>query len=275
MKDQTLMRAEPNDEMTPSASEAYHVATRNPSTTKRFFKAHEIHYEPRIQRLAAEAPTNLHIGRAIPWSAELLDLNVSLDRAILQRRSIRGFSGSNLSPSELSTLLFYSCGIQAVSRLADDRNSYYRNVANSGNLGSCEIFVIALNVDDLPPGIYHYDSLTAGLSNVRSGQYQQWLGEFVLYQSELASAAALMVVVGAVGRLKSKYGERGYRLALLDAGHVSQNVYLIATALGLSVCATAGFIDEELDRALRIDGLDYASMLVLGLGHRNEIDAQL
>jgi len=56
---------------------------------------------------------------------------------------------------------------------------------------------------------------------------------------------------------------------LLDAGHVSQNFNLIATALELIVCTTAGFIDDELDSALHLDGLENASMLTVFVGNKN------
>ena len=65
-----------------------------------------------------------------------------------------------------------------------------------------------------------------------------------------------------------KYSLRGYRFGLLDVGHVSQNLYLVASALGLQVCATAGFIDDVLDSALGLDGLDVASMLMVLVGGR-------
>ena len=53
---------------------------------------------------------------------------------------------------------------------------------------------------------------------------------------------------------------------MLDVGHVSQNLYLVATAMGLQVCATAGFIDDAVDAALGLDDLDAASMLVVLVG---------
>jgi SagB-type dehydrogenase family enzyme len=74
------------------------------------------------------------------------------------------------------------------------------------------------------------------------------------------------VLTAAVGRLAAKYGPRAYRLALLDVGHVSQNIHLVATAIGLNVCATAGFIDDELDGALGLDGIDVATMLTVLVG---------
>jgi SagB-type dehydrogenase family enzyme len=250
-----------------SLSDEFHVATRNTSTVKRFYKAHEIHYSAEVKELTSSAPEKLAVGKALTLHAPLADLAMPLGDAIKLRRSGRQFAQSPIDPSDLQSLLFYSCGVRSVSQMADTTPIYHRNVASSGNLGSCEIFVIAHNVSGLSAGIYHFDSGTGSLGLIRHGSYRSWLQERVLYQIELASAAALLVFVGAVGRLKTKYGERGYRLALIDAGHVSQNAYLICTALGLTVTATAGFIDEELDRALNLDGLDYASLLTMAIGN--------
>lgn len=101
---------------------------------------------------------------------------------------------------------------------------------------------------------------------IREGEFGLWLKSSVFYQPEFADAAVLLVLVSSVKRLTSKYGIRGYRLALMDVGHVSQNIQLAATALGLNVCATAGFIDDKVDEFVSIDGIDVASMLVVAIG---------
>lgn len=80
------------------------------------------------------------------------------------------------------------------------------------------------------------------------------------------TAAVALVLTSAIGRLQAKYGTRGYRFGLFDVGHVSEDIYLAGTGLGLQVCATAGFIDEEVDRTLGLDGLERATMLVLLIG---------
>ena len=98
------------------------------------------------------------------------------------------------------------------------------------------------------------------------GHYASWLRELVLFQAEFAAAAVAVIVTSAFGRLTAKYGPRGYRLPLFDVGHVSQNFYLCATALGLAVCATAGFIDEAVNSALGLDGLQAGASLVLLVG---------
>ena len=63
-----------------------------------------------------------------------------------------------------------------------------------------------------------------------------------------------------------KYGERGYRFMLLEAGHIAQNALLAANALGLGACPFGGFIDDDLDRLLGIDGLDEVSLYLIGVG---------
>jgi len=88
----------------------------------------------------------------------------------------------------------------------------------------------------------------------------------VFYQGEFADAAMQVALTCSIGRLMEKYGSRGYRLGLLDAGHVSQTLYLVSAALGLNVCACAGFIDDEMDRAIGLDGITHATLLMVGIG---------
>jgi SagB-type dehydrogenase family enzyme len=52
-----------------------------------------------------------------------------------------------------------------------------------------------------------------------------------------------------------KFGERGYRYLLLDAGHICQNLYLAAEALGCGACAVGSFDDGELNSTLGLDGV--------------------
>lgn len=250
-------------------SDEFHAATRNTSTVKRFYKAHEIHYSAEVKELTASAAEAMSVGSPTPLDGALINSPMPLFEAIRTRSSERAFSERSLSSSCLRSLLFHACGVRTTTSLADGTPVFRRNVANSGNLGSCEVFLLTHDVDSVRPGIYHYDSLAGTVGLLKEGNFRTWLREFALYQTELADAPLIIVLAGAVGRLKQKYGDRGYRLALIDVGHVSQNFYLVATALGLAITATAGFIDEELDRALDLDGLDDAALLVMAVGHRS------
>jgi SagB-type dehydrogenase family enzyme len=183
--------------------------------------------------------------------------------AIEARRSSRTFDRNfAVDLKAISTILYLSCGTRKqIGSLA-----LKRNTPNSGNLGSIEIYVVALSIQDVEPGIYHYDSVDCALTQLNTGNFRLWIREFVCYQSEFSDCSALLILTSNVGRLKAKYGERGYRLGLLDAGHVSQNIQLVCTSIGLAVCATAGFIDDEVNRTLRLDGLRDATVLCLAVG---------
>ena len=76
----------------------------------------------------------------------------------------------------------------------------------------------------------------------------------------MVGAALAVALTGISMKTKLKYGERGYRFLLFEAGHIMQNLLLVASALGVSALPIGGFVDAELDSALGIDGLDEVSL---------------
>ena len=67
-------------------------------------------------------------------------------------------------------------------------------------------------------------------------------------------------------RTQNKYGERGYRYVLLEAGHVGQNLALAAEALGLRCAPLAGTRDETIETLLDIDGVTESLVYTLVFG---------
>ena len=76
----------------------------------------------------------------------------------------------------------------------------------------------------------------------------------------------LLAITGVFDRTQVKYGERGYRYALLEAGHVGQNVYLATQALGLGCCGLAGTRDLAIEELLGIDGVTESLLYTLVIG---------
>jgi SagB-type dehydrogenase family enzyme len=247
-------------------ADAYHSATRNPGATKGLYKAHEVHYSPYVQQLAVEAPLHLDDLPRVALPVARAPVPMPIDEAITHRASGRRYGPDPLPAEHLATLLYLGNGVREVVRIGGEVLFYQRNVTNSGNLGSVEIFPLVMNVAGIAPGIYHFDSVRHDLARIHSGQFRTWLMERVLFQREFPAAAVALILTSAIGRLQAKYGPRGYRFGLFDVGHVSENIYLVGTGLALQVCATAGFIDEEVDRTLGFDGLERATMLVLLIG---------
>jgi SagB-type dehydrogenase family enzyme len=71
-------------------------------------------------------------------------------------------------------------------------------------------------------------------------------------------------------RTRFKYGLRGYRFALLEAGHVVQNVLLACTALGLAAVPVGGFYDRPVDALLGADGVNESVVYAVSLGRPAE-----
>ena len=74
--------------------------------------------------------------------------------------------------------------------------------------------------------------------------------------------------IGLVSSTLLRYRERAYRYALLEAGHIGQNVYLAAEAAGLGACAVGAFFDDAVNRLLEIDGVEEAALMLVPVGPR-------
>src|SRR6185503_6804650 len=86
----------------------------------------------------------------------------------------------------------------------------------------------------------------------------------------VAGAAALFCLAGCFPRHERKYGEGGYRMLVAEAGHISQNLILAATALGLSARPFGGVFDDLLNRGLGLEGADEQFLLAVIVGHTGD-----
>jgi SagB-type dehydrogenase family enzyme len=90
-------------------------------------------------------------------------------------------------------------------------------------------------------------------------------------QNTIPQAASLTIFITALfERTVFKYGERGYRFILLEAGHVAQNINLVAAALGLGCLNIGGFFDREIDDFLSLDGITHSTIYMIAIGKRRE-----
>jgi SagB-type dehydrogenase family enzyme len=83
----------------------------------------------------------------------------------------------------------------------------------------------------------------------------------------VAGAATMICLTGNFPRHERKYGEGGYRMLIAEAGHISQNLVLAATALGLSARPFGGVFDELMNRDLGLEGEDEQFLLSVLVGH--------
>lgn len=185
---------------------------------------------------------------------------LNLATAIATRRSHRRYNvQSQLSLHQLSQLLFLAQGITW-----DERE--FRTVPSSGALYPLEIYPIVHRVNGLEPGLYHHAVQAHKLELVKAGDLRQPLIRAGLNQDFLGEAQVCFVVSGIFQRTRWKYHERTYRYVLMEAGHLGQNLYLAATAMGLGVCGIGAFFDDPLNQLLGIDGKEEAALYLVTVG---------
>lgn len=166
---------------------------------------------------------------------------VSVEEALSRRRSVREYRNDPLTLAELGQLLWAAQGITLPS-------SGFRTAPSAGATYPLELYVSVRRggVVGLPAGIYHYDPLTHSLELVKEGDFSSDIYRASLNQEWVRRAAACIIITADFSRTTSRYGARGERYVYMEAGHVGQNIYLQATALGLGTVAVGAFHDDQL-----------------------------
>lgn len=178
--------------------------------------------------------------------------NVTLNAAVYSRHSRRKFSDKALSLAELAYLLWATQGV----RKKTDKISL-RTVPSGGARHPLETYIFVQRVDGLEPGLYHYLPLDHKLELVKDaasfeGDSEQMLNEALLDHN--FGAAVTFIWTAFPYRSERAYAFEAYRLILLDAGHVCQNLYLACEAIGAGTCAVGAYDQEKSDRLLNVDG---------------------
>lgn len=190
------------------------------------------------------------------------EINETFSDVFKKRASSRHFSKEYIAQNTLGSLLHNSLGYVSCSHEEEWRRSY----PSPGARYSIEAYLICpFGAEGVWPGVYHYNVQKHGLVTLSAKEDDARLDELVTYEWA-KTAPILLVLTGVFWRMQNKYGERGYRYVLLEAGHISQNVHLISTALGLSCCGLAGTNDEKIEQRLGIDGISESILLSIAVG---------
>jgi len=167
---------------------------------------------------------------------------------INKRHTTRAFKNEPLSIMDLSQLLFGMSGLTRVfPKFA------FRTIPSAGALYPIEIYAIINNVDGIEQGIYHYNIEKHELECLKQGDFKKSVAEACYGQRMLQKSAVNFVWTAIIERTRITYAERAYRYIYLDCGHLAQNFYLAAEALGLNVCAVGAYYDDEINKILDLD----------------------
>lgn len=199
-------------------------------------------------------------------------LNVSLEETLINRRSVREFKPGYIDFGQLSKILALSYGPSAKALFYKFEVQPYiylfRTAPSAGALYACEVYILCHKVKGLNKGIYYFNSDKLQLELLRKGAWWEKFLNSLIDQPYAKDASCAIIISANFGKIKYKYGERGYRYVLLDAGHIGENIYLTATALNLAIVGICGFYDDKVNELLRIDGYSESVIYILVLGKK-------
>jgi SagB-type dehydrogenase family enzyme len=170
------------------------------------------------------------------------DSEVSVEEALVTRRSVRNYTGEPLTLRDVSQLFWAAQGITDPMGL--------RTAPSAGALYPLEVYVVVGDVEGLERGVYKYRPAEHGLMKVLEGDRREELAKAALGQACVGEGAIDMVIAAVYERTTAKYGERGVRYVHMEAGHAAQNICLQATALRLGTVTVGAFHDEQVKSVL-------------------------
>jgi SagB-type dehydrogenase family enzyme len=188
-----------------------------------------------------------------------------LSRLLAQRQSCRAFAPKPMPLPTLARLLANAYGAIDTSMRDNGLLGITRPIPSAGGLYPLTLRVALKRTASIADGVYQYNVLHHCLEpeTLAAGDVR----EHLLAQYFLRDASLVIILSAVFARTLKKYGARGYRYILLEAGHVAQNICLTATELGLGSLCVGGFRDHRLNRALGLDQRREAVVYCVGVGH--------
>jgi SagB-type dehydrogenase family enzyme len=154
-----------------------------------------------------------------------------LQEILLGRKSEREYIGP-ITFNELSNIIYYSCG------LLPENGACRRMYPSAGARYPIECYILTKSVDNLSPGVYHYNVKKNTFETLLSEDISAEIEGMLINQNALfKNLSALFVLTTVLSRTEVKYGIHSYNFSLLEAGHIAQNMYLIAQTQRVGICA--------------------------------------
>jgi putative peptide maturation dehydrogenase len=202
----------------------------------------------------------------------LVERKGELYDVLLRRRTTRSFDrGAPLAQWELAVVLRYVFGYHGYVPLLGQVTTLKRTSPSAGGFHPIEAYPLILAVDELDPGLYHYNPAEHALELLAPlgvEEARAAANAFVCGQTYFGDAHVVIVLAARFDRAFWKY--RNHRKALtalmMDAAHLSQTLYLVATELGLGAFVTAAVNNVDIEERLGIDGYREGVLAVCGFG---------
>jgi SagB-type dehydrogenase family enzyme len=216
----------------------------------------------------------------LPKNFEDLELNNDILSVINNRKSSRIYTQETMSLLQLSYLLWTTQGVK------DIRGRSYatiRTVPCGGARHEFECYMLIQNVEGLEDGSYHYLPMEhkielldtkAALEERLGIQYRDLMVATINGQLWGAKSNVIFHYSMVAYRAEWRYGIRAHRTALIDAGHVTENLYIACSAANIGTCAIGSVNPPLCDQIFELDGVEEFSFYGATVGMISESNAQ-
>ena len=188
-------------------------------------------------------------------------------RVLMARKTHRRFSKQQLPLETVSQLLSLVWGVNGYLHTPRFGKLLQKTSPSAGARHPGEVYLMALRVKGLSPGLYHYHPAHHHLETIRTNATREKAWLYCARQNFAKNAGALFLMTAVFRRTMWKYHlARPYRVVLLDAGHLCQTFCLVATWLGLAPFCTAALKDTLIEEDLGIDGIRESVLYIAGVG---------
>lgn len=187
---------------------------------------------------------NVKTPATIALPSPIYKSNVSIEEALLKRRSVREYKDEPISLQQVSQLLWAAQGITSTIGL--------RTAPSAGALYPLEIYLIVGNVIGLAPGVYHYVPTIHMLELMSEGDKRNNLARAALAQNDVQHGSVDIVISAIYQKTTVKYGDRGKRYVYMEAGHAAENIYLQVISLGLGTVTIGAFDNSAVKSVLNL-----------------------
>jgi putative peptide maturation dehydrogenase len=228
----------------------------------------------RLVELHGQPPPHFHLADQARSELELplVRHDDGVFAALSKRRTVRAFDpDAAVTTGELGTLLYEVFGCRGYAPLGAGLTALKKTSPSGGGLHPIEAYVLVRNVAGVDPGLYHYRSDRHALElrePLGDAATRELAVRFTSGQSYFGDAGALFILTARFHRSFWKYRKhrRAYGVLLLDAGHLSQTLYLVCAELGLGAFVTAAVNGADIEDRLGLEPFAEGVLAVCGCG---------
>ncbi|WP_193064512.1 SagB/ThcOx family dehydrogenase [Oceanobacillus oncorhynchi] len=209
--------------------EEYHMNSKNYHSQNKFepiYKIKEIDYSKKI-------------------TSEVKDLTPKKKYQSYKIKSNRKFSNKEIDIEEILKLIQTTYSIDSFNK---------SSIPSAGEFYSLNLYVVLQNVKEQKKGLYLYCTRTKKLRFLRKQVNNSYLPPTNNFANK---ASIILIITSNLANLYNKYGDRGYRYALLEAGHLGQNISIYCSENNLHACPIGGFYDDLLSNYLQLGRYEF------------------